>query len=1630
MKFTSHLHAGAKSAFLFALSAAMSAVPARAATFTWDGGGSDDFFKTGGNWAGNVAPPNNGTADIVFAGTTRLNPFLQDFPDWNLNSITFASGAGSFNFEFSIFDISQFPLYTLGIGAGGITNNDNSLQTITSPGSPSQATTSYLQLNADQTWNAAAGPITMAANVEMGGRTLTLDGVFGKTFTQSISGGGAILLSGGVANFAYANQPFAGDVTASAGTTINLQASGATGTGTLTLNGGTVQSLVSGSIGNDVVLGAGTTSTFTGSNSLMIDGFVKATGGSTTLNIANSSLSGVSVNGGLQVLAGSGLTRSGTGKLSLGDAFLSSDNTINSIYGTLNLNTGANVVAIPTTIGTGGIVNVNGAATTVAANADITIREGGALNVNSGTFSYAPGPHGHTVTVDGGALSSTGTLALAAGTALTVKNGGQALLTGSFTTPFNFPLSVSGHGSLFNTTGDLFIQNGNTTSVTVDGDLSAGGRLVVSNGSAGTLLVDGSGSKLTIGGAGPNISVVGSGNAGTLTLSSGATGTIGNALIVGNSPAGSKGELNLYTGSRLTVNSDLFIGTATTAGTTGSVDIDGLGSKLTVAGAGSVLTIGAASGSTATVTVGDGATLLASSAAGGGTVLNNTGTLIINGGTADLGPLTRNPGSDIVFNSGSLSFGGNVTVNNLGLLGGSTTLNATRSLTLTGTTTIEAESGLAVTGGSLTTGSLYSNGNLNVSGGSVTLTSGALTAVSLDNIIPASVTVSGAGKLHLSSAGAVAGNLGTLTFSGGTLDAGTGPLTANAGGSVIYQSNTLINGGVLGGPGQHLITAGGARFDGGTLAAGVTLLQNAASTFTNFSVAGTLSSNQPLTFAGSTAITGTVAIAAGGSTATGPVTVSGGGLLDLNAGTFTSSALLSANTGGTIDIGPGVTLAANGGVLVNGGTLTRAATGVLNPGAFTLTGGGHAVFNGGLDYNVAHTTTVSGAGTQLDVLGGQLLVDAGGAMNILGGAHVLVEGRLVSSNLQSGAIVVDGPGTQLNAQGTAAPVSVIGSQATGTLTVSNGAAVSIGNEIYIGNSPVTSNGTVSVLSGGQYTSSADVRLANFTTAGIVGVIDVTGAGSAFTITGATSNLLAGAASGSTATINVGPGGTFNASQEAGGGVTLNPTATLNVNGGTANLGPLTLNGGHINLNSGTLTYAGGLTLAASGVLGENVTLNAGRNVAITGAANVPAGQTLTISGGSLAASGVTVAGSASLTGGGTLSTGSLVVNAPGVFTIGATGTLNMPFGDVLLGINGASMVFNGTTYNAASNSLNSQFGSDITYEGGARIFGGFLKGQGTHTVGPAGGGPLGNARFTGTTLLNGATLQQANPARLTNFTGSGTILSSAALVWDGGVLTSSGVLNVNASSVITASGFESHGIIAVAGGGKVINSVGDFVLGGGSRTSIVSGGNITALAGTDIELNGGLLVNNGSLTGALNVNFGSLAKGAGAFGTVNVTDGGRFSPGNSPGIATITTMTFSPGGRYDFELNSASQSGNGADFLDISGQLNIDAGTTANSRFTLGVVSLNAANESAPLMDFDPAQSYHFHLATADGGVSGFNIGEFTLDLSEFKNPYTGTFSISADANNLYLNYAPVPEPSSVLLLLLGGFAARRRRRV
>ena len=54
------------------------------------------------------------------------------------------------------------------------------------------------------------------------------------------------------------------------------------------------------------------------------------------------------------------------------------------------------------------------------------------------------------------------------------------------------------------------------------------------------------------------------------------------------------------------------------------------------------------------------------------------------------------------------------------------------------------------------------------------------------------------------------------------------------------------------------------------------------------------------------------------------------------------------------------------------------------------------------------------------------------------------------------------------------------------------------------------------------------------------------------------------------------------------------------------------------------------------------------------------------------------------------------------------------------------------------------------------------------------------------------------------------------------------------------------------------------------------------------------------------VDFGGLAKGAGTYQSVTTINGGRFSPGNSPGRATVGTFFMQPrAGNYDFEINNA-----------------------------------------------------------------------------------------------------------------------------
>src|SRR5436853_4119631 len=175
---------------------------------TWNGLGTNDNWQTGTNWIGNVAPVNNGTANVFFGGTTRLTPNVDVV--YSINSITFNNTSGAFSIGGS----------ALGIAAGGITNNDADMQTMTSS----------INVNASQTWGAVSGPLTFnslmsinAANILTfsagAGNSIISGGITG-TGSLTKNGGGTLTLSGG------ANNGFSGAFTVNAGTVILNKASG------------------------------------------------------------------------------------------------------------------------------------------------------------------------------------------------------------------------------------------------------------------------------------------------------------------------------------------------------------------------------------------------------------------------------------------------------------------------------------------------------------------------------------------------------------------------------------------------------------------------------------------------------------------------------------------------------------------------------------------------------------------------------------------------------------------------------------------------------------------------------------------------------------------------------------------------------------------------------------------------------------------------------------------------------------------------------------------------------------------------------------------------------------------------------------------------------------------------------------------------------------------------------------------------------------------------------------------------------------------------------------------------------------------------------------------------------------
>jgi hypothetical protein len=544
--------------------------------------------------------------------------------------------------------------------------------------------------------------------------------------------------------------------------------------------------------------------------------------------------------------------------------------------------TGTNTLTIGTALGNVGKLNINSSGTFNTGTGLLTVNKTGTVTIGSVSTGGTFNANGN-VTIDGGLIDhQSGSFNLAAGKTMKIQNGGR-FTSESYTTATNAIYNISDANSKLETTGGLHINNGAQVNVSGSGRVTSALFFDVGKSSNGTLSVTGSGSTANAGFA---TTWGDSGGTATVTFSSDATGTFDNVDLASSTTAGTMANVTVDSGAMLTTGplalASINVGATNTSAT------------LTVTGAGSIvsptsLNLGGLSG-TATLNVTSGGSFVVS---GSGTNLSATGTLNINGGTVDLKTLS-NSGGTINFTAGSLSYGGDLTVGTGGLLGTNLTLNSDRSLTLTGTTTLDAGQKLTVGGGSLSTGRLVGDGTVIITGGGT-------------------LAITGTGGLVIGSGQ----TLSSLTLlSGRTLNV-TNATTIDSGGSL-----TLTTGGVF--------TTGSLALQGGTLT-----IQNTGRTI---AAPITGDSASTINIQATNVALGSAASFAGFNYQ-GVLNVSSNAIT-LNSAGYARLGALTTLAGGTITAPNGVTFA-SGSNLQGNGTIAGRVTGEL--GAVIEAGGALAL---------------------------------------------------------------------------------------------------------------------------------------------------------------------------------------------------------------------------------------------------------------------------------------------------------------------------------------------------------------------------------------------------------------------------------------------------------------------------------------------------------------------------------------------------------------------------------------------------------------------------------------------------------------------------------------------------------------
>ena len=702
-------------------------------------------------------------------------------------------------------------------------------------------------------------------------------------------------------------------------------------------------------------------------------------------------------------------------------------------------------------------------------------------------------------------------------------------------------------------------------------------------------------------------------------------------------------------------------------------------------------------------------------------------------------------------------------------------------------------------------------------------------------------------------------------------------------------------------------------------------------------------------------------------------------------------------------------------VMTNGGGTINAGT---NFEAYKLEGAGNLSLGGSNKLSLNHSGTYSGT---LTLNGAGLAL---GAANAIGTGNLVLNGGSLdvgnASALGAGSILVSGGTTTLN--NTVAATALTGNNALnliggGTLQVNgNGKNLNFGT----GSVAVSGFNNLNAWSGGMEFN---------------GVISGSGTMNWY---GSGSLVLGGANSFSGTMVASGNNGTLVlANVDALKSATLNKGANQTVSFGVV---------GNNTYNLSSLTGAGDINLGGNSL---NITNGGSYSGNLSGAGRLKlAGET-------------TLSGSNSFSGGLEAVSGQLNVNSASAL---GTGTLTLRDGAQFRNSSGAALTNSGN--NAVILNGTNQFTGGIldlgtgtvTLEGTSRlntstgnlILGGNLTGS--NSLAKDGIGTLtlaGSNSATSFVALDYGTLALANSNALANanlYVYGTTANKKTTFAMAGNNNYNIGELSGTSTGILDIGG----NTVTLGGSGRSGSFAGQ-ITGTGGNLNKAGSGTVTLTGTSDYTgsttVTEGKLVVNGTLTSsAVTVGSGATLGGSGTVSALTVASGGTLAVGNSPGELNVAgNVLWSGGGSYDWEINSfPGTSGTNWDFLDIGGTLTIDA--TAQNRFIIDVISLLANNGAGEATGFDAFTNYSFAIATAAGGISGFDSSYFNVLTGSFGNSMNpagatsaGSWGVTKSGNNVMLNYTAasiasagataIPEPSALSLLLVGASLLSLRRR-